>query len=87
MKSPPPTVISSSLLQVYSVLVEGLLGTLKRTDGGAQVVPEVALDRCVREDDEPSHHGVPKKNWGYPSSFLQLSLSLWQVLFGQRWHR
>ena len=67
--SPPPAVISSSGLQVCSVLVEGLLGTLKRRDGGAMVAPEVALDMCLRKD-EPFNRGVPQENWGYPASFL-----------------
>lgn len=68
----PASAISSSLFQACSVLVEGLIGTLKTTDGGALVVPEVALDICFRED-EPFSCGVPKENWGYLSSFLQFS--------------
>lgn len=59
--SPPAVFLSSSLLQVCNVLVEGLLGTRKRTDEGALVVPEVALDMCLRED-EPFNRGVPKEN-------------------------
>lgn len=84
--SPLAAVISSSLLRVCRVLVEGLLGPLKRADGGALVVSDATLGLCP-ERDEPLNCGVPEGHWACLSSFLQGAFCRCRVLFGCRWYR
>lgn len=57
----PEWIVPSCCTQLLSpALTCNVLGSLKRADGGALVVPEVALDLCP-EKDMPVSHGLPRK--------------------------
>lgn len=82
----PEWIVPSCCTQLLSpALTCSVLGSLKRADGGALVVPEVGLDLCP-EKDMPVSHGLPRKT-GQVLLHSCSPLCAFGRLFVCKWHR